>query len=266
MVKFTSHLLYSLYIVSNMLDGSSAFNVNVNVASVPTTFTPIMPKANPFPMTWEPSAVAGILEKAESVQGRPLVVALVGIPGSGKSTSCHNIADLLERSGLPCMIMPFDGYHIPIDDLKKLSNADDAIYRRGAPDTFDASTLKRDLLRIKEGDENMINFPDFDHAKGDPEPDKLQFMRQHHSVVVCEGLYLLHDEDQWDLDECFDFSIFIESDVDTAMNRLKVRNQCIPGYSPEEIEFRVDAVDRVNAHTVNRSKDRASLVVEAPHF
>lgn len=242
------------------------FNINVSVASPHQTFTPVAQKPSKFPLTWEPNAVAGILEKAATVRGRPLVVALVGIPGSGKSTSCHNVADLLERCGLPCMVMPFDGYHIPVNDLKQLSNADDVIYRRGAPDTFDPKSLKGDLLRIKNGNEEVIKFPDFDHAKGDPEPDKLTFMRHMHSVVVCEGLYLLHNEDEWDLNECFDFSIFIESDVDTAMNRLKIRNQCIPGYSPEEIEFRVDAVDRVNAHTVNRSRDRANLVVEAPHF
>jgi pantothenate kinase len=82
-------------------------------------------------------------------------------------------------------------------------------------------------------------------------------------VVICEGLYLLHDDDQWDLHECFDFSIFIDSDVDKAMSRLKSRNQVIPGYTPEEIDCRVDLVDRVNAHSVNLSKSRASLVVQS---
>ena len=47
------------------------------------------------------------------------------------------------------------------------------------------------------------------------------------------------------------------------MLRLKIRNKVIPGYTPEEIDFRVDVVDRGNAHTVNGSKDRASLVVKS---
>jgi pantothenate kinase len=245
---------------------ASGFSINQNMAAtnLPQTQNTCIPhKPAPVPYTWEPHAASCILDHAKHVQGRPLMVALVGIPGSGKSTSCHNVADLLEKAGYPTMIMPFDGYHIPLDDLKKLPNADDAIYRRGAPDTFDPVSLKNDLIRIRDGSEPLMTFPGFDHAKGDPERDQHIFTRSYHSVVICEGLYLLHNEDQWDLHECFDFSIFIESDVDKAMSRLKVRNKVIPGYTPEEIDFRVDVVDRVNAHTVNRSKDRASLVVKS---
>ncbi|KAI2499529.1 uridine kinase [Fragilaria crotonensis] len=243
----------------------SGFSINDHMAvnMVKTSPDNAVHKPAPVPFTWEPDAVDYVLDGVKKVEGRPFMVALVGIPGSGKSTSCHNVADLVEKAGFPTMVMPFDGYHIPLDHLKTLPNADDAIYRRGAPDTFDPVSLKRDLSRIRHGSEPLMTFPGFDHAKGDPEPDQHIFIRSHHSVVICEGLYLLHDDDQWDLHECFDFSIFIDSDVDKAMSRLKIRNKVIPGYTPEEIDFRVDVVDRVNAHIVNRSKDRASLVVKS---
>lgn len=249
---------------SLLIPVASGFNSLLNVQGLPTLpNVPTMPKPAPVPFTWEPEAAESILQSIDSVRDRPFMIALIGIPGSGKSTSCHNVADLLEKAGFPTMVMPFDGYHIPLDDLKILPNADDAIYRRGAPDTFDPVALKKDLLRIRNGIEPMIMFPDFDHGKGDPEADQHSFIRTQHSVVICEGLYLLHDEDRWDLEECFDFSIFIESCVDKSMSRLKIRNKVIPGYTPEEIDFRVDVVDRVNAHTVNRSKARASLVVQS---
>lgn len=249
----------------------SAFNVNPIVApKIDIASLVAAPQLQPkFPYTWEPLAAAEVLDTIEAMpqqQDRPLMVALVGIPGSGKSTSCHNVADILGVAGHPCMIMPFDGYHIPVDDLKKLPNADDAIYRRGAPDTFDPKSLKRDLLSIRDGQQTTMEFPGFDHAVGDPTPNEHTFLRGAHKVVLCEGLYLLHDEDQWDLHECFDYTIFIESDVDLCMDRLKIRNKCIPGYTPDEIEFRVDAVDRVNANTVNRGMDRASLVVQSAVF
>jgi len=49
--------------------------------------------------------------------------------------------------------MPFNGYHYPMEDLQKLPNAHDYIYRKGATDTFDTLRLKRDLWRIRVTDE-----------------------------------------------------------------------------------------------------------------
>lgn len=53
-------------------------------------------------------------------------------------------------------------------------------------------------------------FPAFDHGKGDPEPDTHIFDRHQHKVVLCEGLYLLHDQDGWeDIASVFDLTIFV---------------------------------------------------------
>ena len=162
-----------------------------------------------------------------------------------------------------CVCMQ-DGYHYSIADLQNMDNPEDKIYRRGAPDTFDAAGLKRDLGRIRNGDEEVVTMPGFDHAKGDPEPDAHTFRRREHKIVICEGLYLVHDDHGWEgINSLFDMTIFISSDVDTCIDRLKIRNKCIPGYTPEEIEFRCDAVDRVNANTVMRSINHADVVVKS---
>lgn len=162
-----------------------------------------------------------------------------------------------------CVCMQ-DGYHYSIADLQNMDNPEDKIYRRGAPDTFDAAGLKRDLGRIRNGDEEVVTMPGFDHAKGDPEPDAHTFRRSEHKIVICEGLYLVHDDHGWEgINSLFDMTIFISSDVDVCIDRLKIRNKCIPGYTPEEIEFRCDAVDRVNANTVMRSVNHADVVVKS---
>ena len=140
---------------------------------------------------------------------QPMMISVSGIPGSGKSVSSLVLGQ--ELSDLGCVVMPFDGYHYPRQHLLGLPNAKDALYRRGAPDTFDSAGLMRDLMRIRDGNEPLITVPGFDHATADPEPDEHVFVRSQHKVVICEGLYLLHDQDGWEkISSCFDFSIFVQ--------------------------------------------------------
>jgi len=112
----------------------------------------------------------------------------------------------------------------------------------------------------------VVKVPGFDHAAGDPEADAYTFSRSTHKVVICEGLYLLHDEDGWESfakSQLFDLSIFVKADVDSCIGRLKIRNKCIPGYTPEEIDIRCDKVDRTNALIVERSQKNADIVVQS---
>lgn len=179
------------------------------------------------------------------------MVGVVGIPGSGKSTSSEILSSILSGS----IVMPMDGYHIPMAELEKLPDATDAIYRRGAPDTFDPASLEKALERIVNSDEPQVSIPGFDHAKGDPEKDKHTFVRSEHSIVIAEGIYLMHQADGWEnIKSFFDYIIYIKIDVDTCVARLKERNKCIPGYTPEEIEIRCEVVDRKNAETVEKSR------------
>jgi len=221
-------------------------------------------------ISWEPKTAKKIREmelekkvkqfekEGDRAPAKPFMVGVVGIPGSGKSTSSEILSSILSNS----IVMPMDGYHIPIRDLERLPNAKDAIYRRGAPDTFDPASLEIALQRIVDGDEPEVSIPGFDHAKGDPEEDKHTFIRSEHSIVIAEGIYLMHQANGWErIKSFFDYIIYIKIDVDTCVARLKERNKCIPGYTPEEIEIRCEVVDRKNAETVERTKKYATEVV-----
>jgi len=228
--------------------------------------------------SWEPDIADRIAHRLEQFQeDRPFMVALVGIPGCGKSVSAMILANELEcRYHKSCFVTPHDGYHYPLEYLKTLPDAEDVIYRRGAPDTFDVAALYHDLQRLRgeigtpsnggtspPAPEKVIRIPGFDHEHGDPEPDKHMFVRSMHLIVICEGLYLLHDHDGWEnIASMFDFSIYIDIDINVSMDRVAIRNQCIPGYTPEEIAVRVDRVDRVNAMKVLRSRSRATVIVD----
>ena len=184
----------------------------------------------------------------------------------------------------------------------------DFIYRRGAPDTFDVTALKNDLHQIKYGSERsgllstiidatatnepsnvnnttdsatasssssssssmmrIVRIPGFDHAIGDPIPNVHIFDRDKHTIVIMEGLYLLHqDQDDhrndWNgVTTYFDETIYIDMDLTICMDRLKKRNLCLPGYTtPEEIYQRVDIVDHQNARIVQQTKHLANTIV-----
>jgi pantothenate kinase len=228
---------------------------------------PVTQKLVNVTVSWEPD-VADIIKALQKLKknsddtGAPLLVGVVGLPGSGKSTSCDILATYL---GNRTMVMPMDGYHLSLEQLGQMPDPADVIYRRGAPDTFDPQSLKEDLQKIKYGkDIPHVLIPGFDHAVGDPSPDQHTFIRDQHDIVIVEGIYLMHQDDGWaDIKSMLDFCIYIEADIDTCINRLKIRNQCIPGYTKEEIEIRCEAVDRVNAETVLKSSGLAGLSVKS---
>lgn len=218
-------------------------------------------------ISWEYDVATEIKERAAScLDGQPFMVALVGIPGSGKSTSANVLAGLL---GPTCFAAPMDGFHIPMADLRARPDAADAIYRRGAADTFDPAGLKVYVQRVRGGDEDapeLVQWPGFDHAVGDPVEGELTFDRRQHRIVLVEGLYLLHDQDGWDgVAELFDHTIFLAANVERCVAQVKERNKCIPGYTPEEIEVRTELVDRKNAEVVQRSARHADRQVNSTY-
>ena len=160
--------------------------------------------ASNIKVTWEPDAAMHIRNLYKvSNPTRPLMIGVVGIPGSGKSTSCDILAELLQdgdklqshlesksKSGngskkrrrnnngkknndtsldddmkkekpMKPLVMPMDGYHYSMAQLLEFPNAEDAIYRRGACDTFDSEGLARDLERIAHGLEPIVQIPGY---------------------------------------------------------------------------------------------------------
>lgn len=210
-------------------------------------------------LTWEPEVARGLREQAKEMpDGRPLMVALAGMPGSGKTTAAEAIERLL---GPSCLVVPMDGYHLPLAALRARPDAAEAIYRRGAPDTFDPAALRESLRQIQSPEgPNELTLPGFDHAIGDPTPGGVRFERPRHRVVLVEGLYLLHGADGWEgTAEVFDRTIYIDADIEDCVARVKERNKVIPGYTPEEIAVRTEKVDRANAVTVQLSAPRADI-------
>jgi pantothenate kinase len=180
----------------------------------------------------------------------PWLVAIAGIPGSGKSTVAASLA-----AGVPgAVVVPMDGYHLPRSVLTP-----DQLDRRGAPDTFDAAALRSDLARLKQT--RIGVFPAFDHAVKDPEPGAI-VVGPEAPLVIVEGLYLLLDS--WQLAGLFDAAVFLDVELEVALERVAARHLASGlAASLEEVRRRAGRVDRGNALLIlaDGSRDRADLVL-----
>ncbi len=206
-------------------------------------------------MESEPIAVATIRAAAilESLRqhSNAYLIAIVGIPGSGKTTLC----DVLQRCRPDAVVVPMDGYHLPRCQLDA-----EGMRRRGAQHTFDAASFRSDLTRLKQT--RAGSFPAFDHAVKDPQPGAIR-VTSSVPLVIVEGIYVLMRD--WQLEDLFDLRIFLDCDLDVAVERLTLRHVA-SGISNTEEEARPRAMtnDRLNSLEIlaDGCRERADLVLE----
>lgn len=127
---------------------------------------------------------------------QPYLVAIAGVPGSGKTTTALRLQKLLKNA---CVI-PMDGFHHYRKDLTEEGHR-----RRGAPFTFDNEKFERMLRQLKK--EREGSFPDFDHKEKDPKEGAITVSKNTQYIIV-EGLYLLYPE--WHLNDLWDMKIWME--------------------------------------------------------
>ena len=192
-----------------------------------------------------------VAEVAACLPEGAYLVGIAGVPGSGKST----LAGELARQVPGAVVVPMDGYHIRRAELTA-----EELARRGAPWTFAAERFRRELAALKA--ERRGVFPAFAHVLGDPVEAEIEVTASHR-VVLVEGLYLLTKS--WEMEELFDFTIFIDVGVDEAMRRVVARQVATrSGLTVGAAEQRVAFNDRENARLVleDGGRERADLKLE----
>jgi fructokinase len=159
--------------------------------------------------------VQALFERAtELLADRPRVlVALAGAPGSGKSTLAAALLRRCRDAKVAAEIVPMDGFHLDnaVLDARGLRQ------RKGAPETFDAQGFLHLVRRLRDGGEVVA--PIFDRSRdlaiagAQPVPAETR-------VVICEGNYLLFDEDPWrELAPLWD----ITARLDVPLRELRAR-------------------------------------------
>lgn len=202
----------------------------------------------------EPLRAATLRAEAilNSLRTRPdaYMIAIAGIPGSGKTTLCEVLQQQLPES----IVVPMDGYHLPRSQLDA-----EGLRRRGAPYTFDAASFRADMQRLRATRSGL--FPTFDHAEKDPRPDTIR-VTPAAPLIIVEGIYVLMRD--WGVEPLFDLRVFLDCGLDTAVDRLTLRHlACGISSTEAEAHHRALTNDRVNSLEIlaDGCRERADLVL-----
>ncbi|KAK5112091.1 hypothetical protein LTR85_011672 [Meristemomyces frigidus] len=133
-----------------------------------------------------------------------IIIALAGVPGSGKSTVTAKLLAGLAREGIDDVaVVPMDGFHHSKATLATFPDPVEAFRRRGKPFTFDAAAfiqavVKLRAVRVAKADDPSLAIwlPSFDHAIQDPVPRDI-CIPSTVRVVVIEGNYTLFNHSPW---------------------------------------------------------------------
>jgi pantothenate kinase len=188
------------------------------------------------------------------------MIALAGVPGSGKTTLASHLAEAVNARTTPNTVVALgmDGFHFTKAALRQFPNAAEAFARRGAPWTFDAFALQQrlQLLRTSAGRVD-IPWPGFEHAVGDPVEGASTVLASTRLVIV-EGLYLLHRADGWEpISQIFDERWYLDTPLETALERLALRHMEVWGITRDVAEHRIATSDRLNAELVRDTAGHA---------
>lgn len=188
------------------------------------------------------------------------LIALAGVPGSGKTTLAARLADEVNALAGPgtLAVLGMDGFHLTRAELSRLPDPDEALARRGAPWTFNPQALAERLRALRDGAGRApVAWPDFQHDVGDPVEAAFTVPAAVRLVLV-EGLYLLHEADGWRaVGQSFDERWYLDVPLEIAMERLAARHMAAWGLSRADAESRIAANDRLNAGTVLESRNSA---------
>lgn len=194
------------------------------------------------------------------------ILGLAGVPGSGKTTVVEQWAEAVNGAIGPgtMVALGMDGFHLTREQLRQFPDPEEAFARRGAPWTFNPAAMAKRLRRVGEAVGSAdVAWPRFRHEIRDPEEGAFVVPAGARLILV-EGLYLLHQDDGWaEVAACFDERWFLDTPVETSLERLAQRHMQVWDWTREQAEHRIATNDRLNAETVLRSREAADWVVQS---
>ncbi len=154
-----------------------------------------------------------------------MIIGICGGSGSGKTTLLKRISNELKH--LNPSIFSMDNYYLPIQKQQKDENNQ---YNFDLPTALDRERLFSDLYKLSIGQSIEVKEYHFNSP-----PDKISLITIHpSSLIIVEGLFLFYYEE---VKKLIDFSMFMEVDATTQLDRRLYRDQETRGYSREAIIY-----------------------------
>ncbi len=159
---------------------------------------------------------------------KPFVVGICGGSGAGKTTLLRRLSESF--GGITPSVFSMDNYYHPIEmqalDQNGKVNFD-------LPGALDQRKLENDLHELVAGNpievkEYFFNAPPIKNVLLTIQPSE---------VIIVEGLFLFHYQKVF---EKLDFSIFVDVDHQTQLDRRIYRDQETRGYKRSEIIYQWD--------------------------
>jgi uridine kinase len=157
-----------------------------------------------------------------------MIIGICGGSGSGKTTLLKRISKELKH--LAPSIFSMDHYYLPIHKQVKDVNGE---INFDLPTALDKNKLVQDLRDLMNG--LPIEVKEY-HFNAPPDKNTLITINPSKLIIV-EGLFLFHYQE---VRELIDFSIFMEVDPTTQLDRRLYRDQETRGYSREAILYQWD--------------------------
>lgn len=157
-----------------------------------------------------------------------MIIGICGGSGSGKTTLLKRISKELKH--LAPSIFSMDNYYLPIHKQVKDVNGE---INFDLPTALDKNKLVQDLRDLMNG--LPIEVKEY-HFNAPPDKNTLITINPSKLLIV-EGLFLFHYQE---VRELIDFSIFMEVDPTTQLDRRLYRDQETRGYSREAILYQWD--------------------------
>lgn len=185
---------------------------------------------------------------------RPLIIAVVGGTGSGKTTVARAIHGAL---GVEAVLLDQDAYyrdldHLPLEERRHV-NFDH-------PDSIDTELLVEQLGLLAAG--KGIDKPSYDFAAHSRAPGRLRI--EPREVVIVEGILLLCDSR---LRELFDIKIFVDVSDDVRFIRRLMRDTRERGRTVDTvIEQYLATVRPMHLEFVEPSKRYADVILPEGGF
>jgi pantothenate kinase len=206
------------------------------------------------------------LEKLASCDGQRIIIAIAGVPGSGKTTLANHVAGLLNEglSDRLAVTVPMDGFHLSRAQLDQMPNPKEAHLRRGAPWTFNGHGVVNLVKHLREQNGDDIYAPLFDHKHKDPIENGL-VIRPATRIILLEGLYLLLTDEPWcQITNYTDDSWFITVSPNRAIARVG-RRHVAAGITPTlELGLqRAELVDAINGNLITSHSKKPHVIIES---